>query len=137
MLRITPEMIDTDNLQDDIRTLRALRSEKTAMKSKIKIGGATYRVAQDDESLLDALISPYDYMDLIDALGEDEQSVELANQVYRQLYEKLRISRGELEAYNRLRGCVEHKDSWDAALLRNNIFKAAHALGIQLPSYMF
>lgn len=86
---------------------------------------------------MEALVDSYAFSELYDALENDEQSADLAEQVYRYFYDKFEMNRGELEAFNRLRSVVEHADSWDPSLLRNNIFKAAHSLGIELPSHMF
>lgn len=67
----------------------------------------------------------------------DEQSAKLLMEVYNALRARLKLSSGEGEAMNRIRGVVLRADSWPVDLLRNNIFKAAHSLGMKLPSMMF
>jgi hypothetical protein len=67
----------------------------------------------------------------------DEQSYDLAVEVYSKLREDLELDSGQNEALNRLRQCVERLSSMRPDAHRNNIFKAAHALGIKLPSSMF
>jgi len=90
------------------------------------------------DSMLEYVISQHGMMTLMDELEDvDDQSKDLAYDVYRALQKKLELPRGEQEALGRLRGCVENAKRWDPALLRNNIFKAAHSLGIRLPSGMF
>jgi hypothetical protein len=41
------------------------------------------------------------------------------------------------EALNRVRQLVTKGQTWDAGMLRNNVFKAANALGMKLPSGSF
>lgn len=67
----------------------------------------------------------------------DEQSTELLREVSHKLMEALKLSDGEEHALERLNGCVLNRNSWKPDLLRNNIFKAANALGMKLPSGMF
>jgi hypothetical protein len=61
----------------------------------------------------------------------------LAVEVYQKLQEKFRLSNDEQEALNRLIGSVRESTSFETDIHRNNIFKAAHALGIKLPSGIF
>jgi hypothetical protein len=68
---------------------------------------------------------------------QDEQSAKLLMEVYNVLRDRLKLSDGENEAMSRVRGMVTRGQNWDAALLRNNVFKAAHSLGMKLPSFMF
>jgi len=68
---------------------------------------------------------------------QDEQSAKLLMEVYNVLRETLKLSSGENEAMSRVRGMVTRGQFWDAGLLRNNVFKAAHSLGMKLPSMMF
>lgn len=68
---------------------------------------------------------------------EDEQSAELLLSVYNTLRSRLKLVAGESEALGRLRELTMRGQKWDAALIRNNIFKAANALGMKLPSAMF
>lgn len=90
------------------------------------------------DSMLEYVIPQREMLNLFNELeGVDDQSKDLAYEVYRALRKKLDLPRGEQEALNRLRMCVENAKRWDPALLRNNIFKAAHSLGMKLPSAMF
>ena len=68
---------------------------------------------------------------------EDQQSGSLALEVWWRLTEALTLTSGQGEALSRLMGSVENAGRWQADLQRNNIFKAAHSLGIRLPSAMF
>ena len=70
-------------------------------------------------------------------IEQDRQSADLFIDVVQQLQEEMNLSRGASEALSRIIGVVAHGQSWDIALLRNNIFKAANALGMDLPSHMF
>lgn len=67
----------------------------------------------------------------------DRQAADLLRDVMDQLTEELELSRGAQEALNRVRTIASRGQSWDPALLRNNIFKAANLLGMKLPSGMF
>lgn len=68
----------------------------------------------------------------------DEQTGELAVQVYLELIRRIEeaLGREGQEALNRLMLKSNFMKD-DTGLTRNNIFKAAHALGIELPSHMF
>jgi len=68
---------------------------------------------------------------------QDEQSAKLLMEVYNVLRARLKLSDGESEAMSRVRGMTTRGQNWDVDLLRNNIFKAAHSLGMKLPSMMF
>jgi len=90
------------------------------------------------DSLLDPVLGMHTLMPLIDRLDDvDEQSRDLAVQVYQTLVRKYALPQGDAEALRRLQACAKNAKTWDPALLRNNIFKAAHALGLKLPSGMF
>lgn len=67
----------------------------------------------------------------------DEMSANLMLQVYRTLGKRLTLTSDEMEAVSRIRDVVTRGKNWDAGLLRNNIFKAANALGLKLPSGSF
>lgn len=86
-------------------------------------------------------ISPLLILKLQNAMLEyrDEQSSKLVGEVYKTLSESTGgdFNSDEKEALRRLQGAVANMGKWDAGLLRNNIFKAAHALGMKLPSFMF
>lgn len=66
----------------------------------------------------------------------DEQTYKLAIEVYRELKDRFKMENNEQEALNRLQMSVNGRVKGEG-LHRNNIFKAAHALGIKLPSAMF
>ena len=72
-----------------------------------------------------------------DVERKDEQASQLLYEVWSKLSMRLSLDRGEQEAFLRLHQVIENADRWDAGLLRNNIFKAAQALGIKLPSMIF
>jgi hypothetical protein len=82
-----------------------------------------------------------DYTELVrvhrSLAGADDQSAKLLREVMAKLGDELELSRGAQEALQRLRGIASQGKSWDTALLRNNIFKAANSLGLRLPSAMF
>ena len=66
-------------------------------------------------------------------LKDDKQSAQLLMEVYYALQERLKLSDRENEAMNRLRRVISGRN----AATRNDIFKAADALGMKLPSMMF
>jgi len=65
----------------------------------------------------------------------DEQTYGLMVEVYDRLAKELELTSNQREALNRLRSSAEGR--FKSEMHRNNIFKAAHALGIKLPSSMF
>lgn len=87
--------------------------------------------------VIEAVLPQKDVLSLRKKLVSDEESKELAYEVYRYFVQRLDLKGNELEALRRLMGCIERREEWDAALLRNNIFKAAHSLGMKLPSSSF
>ena len=89
------------------------------------------------DSLIDNVVDKREVYKLIQALDEDEQTAQLVRDVYSELSDRLKLSNGEREALNRLLQSMNNANRFDASLHRNNIFKAAHALGIKLPSAMF
>jgi len=68
---------------------------------------------------------------------EDKQSAELLNATFDKISKELDLSSGAEHALSRLQGIVQYAKKWDISLLRNNVFKAANAVGIKLPSGMF
>lgn len=89
--------------------------------------------------IMDMVLPARDVMKLMSEMRKegDEQSAELAYEVYSTISERLNLSDNEASALGRLKGSVDATGRWDAALQRNNIFKAANLLGIKLPSSMF
>jgi len=85
------------------------------------------------DSLLELVIPKRDLYSL--KRDVDEQTWELAREVYVELMEALELTPAQQQALNRLRQSVDGNLSEEAN--RNNIFKAAHALGIRLPSSLF
>jgi hypothetical protein len=93
------------------------------------------RLLQADSSLLDQVLRDSVLQKLEHHV--DEQTWDLAVQVFQKLQEKFRMSSDEQEALNRLLASVKSGSMSDSDAHRNNIFKAAHALGIKLPSGSF
>jgi hypothetical protein len=67
----------------------------------------------------------------------DAQTWDLVVEVYMKLEKRFRMSNDESEALNRLLLSLRSASGYSAEEHRNNIFKAAHALGIKLPSGIF
>jgi hypothetical protein len=72
----------------------------------------------------------------MDDVGDD-QSATLIYEIVNRLAEELNTTDNSIAAIVRLGSCVEEANNWSPELLRNNIFKAANLLGIELPSGMF
>jgi len=69
---------------------------------------------------------------------EDRQAAQLYRELLYVLAEKLTPTDPNVEqALNRVLGMLSRGKSWDAATLRNNVFKAADLLGMKLPSGSF
>jgi len=84
------------------------------------------------------IVSKKDALLLHDRLRkEDPQSAELLLDVIHKLQQELDLDPATTSALSRVMGVVKSGRSWDTALLRNNIFKAANSLGMELPSHMF
>lgn len=67
----------------------------------------------------------------------DDQTADLFADVVTELMGKLDPGRGATEALLRIQDVVARGKSWDPALIRNNVFKAANSLGMRLPSHSF
>lgn len=91
---------------------------------------ATDRTANID--LLNEIVSQRDVAGL--KRKADEQTYKLAVQVYMELKKRISLDNRESEALNRLKYSVNASDE---GMIRNNIFKAADALGMKLPSSSF
>ena len=92
-------------------------------------------MSEHSKSAIDYIIAD---RDLLDAIGKaDDQSVDLLAQVFDTLRDRLAIDNGTAEALSRLLGLKAQGKDWDSGTIRNNVFKAAHALGLDLPSYAF
>jgi hypothetical protein len=100
--------------------------------------GTKSTVARDlvgNTSLIEQVLDQRELGSLEDVV--DEQTYRLMVEVYQRLRKDFELSNGQREAINRLRMSIESKRSWGGDMHRNNIFKAAHGLGISLPSSMF
>jgi len=69
--------------------------------------------------------------------AQDEQSLKLLDEIQWHFVERFDLKDAEERAWNRLRNMVHDGERWPADLLRNNVFKVANELGINLPSGMF
>jgi len=85
------------------------------------------------QSLIDAVLDQRKLAKLRKQM--DEQTYDLMVDVYDKLSDDLALTSGQQEAINRLQMSMEGRYQPD--MHRNNIFKAAHALGMKLPSMMF
>lgn len=75
---------------------------------------------------------------LLDKLEKEEPiTAKLTQDVLFEISNRLEIPDNTMEAINRLRNTANNNGRWDIDLMRNNLFKAAHALGIKLPHGMF
>lgn len=77
---------------------------------------------------------------LVDVLRDDvmdEQTQDLLGKVYEKLNVRLKLTNYERGALNRIKTSIERGKKQSPEMHRNNIFKAADALGIKLPSAMF
>jgi len=86
-------------------------------------------------SLLDYVLKDSEVAQLVDIV--DKQTYDLAVEVYMKLSEDLRLSSAQNEAIFKLKRCVQRGATMQPEAHRNEIFKAAHLLGIKLPSMMF
>lgn len=99
---------------------------------------ASKTASESGRNIFYRIVPQDDANDLYERLEkEDAQSAELFLDIIYAIQKQLDISSGAEEALRRVIGAVEHRRSWDAALLRNNIFKAANSLGMKLPSHFF
>jgi len=78
-----------------------------------------------------------EFMETQHSMANDEQSQQLFTDVCEHLNDKLKLSEAENEAMSRVMQIVKNRKSWKPDLVRNNVFKAAHSLGLKLPSHMF
>lgn len=85
--------------------------------------------------LFDYLVDPTEVFELHGAV--DEQTADLLYEIVVELQAQMEMPDGTLEALGRLLGALDNRNSWDEGLLRNNIFKVANSLGMELPGYSF
>lgn len=92
-----------------------------------------------DNEILGSLIEVDNLYRLIVRLRDkdgDEQSSDLLYQVATYFSKKFDLNPRELEAFKRMQTVVSRPTD-DASNIRNQVFKAAHALGMKLPSMSF
>lgn len=121
-------------------TCRALgiKHTRTAIKDYLNGSGKSADKKAGSNDVIEAILPMDDMAKLYHKLEkQDEQSAKLLMEVYDALRARLKLSDGENAAMSRVRGMVTRGQNWDPSLLRNNIFKAADALGMKLPSMMF
>ena len=111
------------------------RKKEAGMDREERIAGKVAKKVMASESLLDWVIKAEDVAKLDGVV--DEQTYDLAVEVYKTLRRDLALSSNQNEALNKLARCVQRGANMHPAGHRNEIFKAAHALGIKLPSGMF
>lgn len=85
--------------------------------------------------LFTSFVDTKKFLNTLRALGTDQQSQKLLEQVQRELVDRLTPDSSTERAINRLSNLVSGNQ--DPANLRNQIFKVANELGIRLPSGMF
>lgn len=89
-------------------------------------------------SVMEYVVSKKSFIDLFTKKGVlDEQTRDLLEAVYYTLAEKLELSDSEKGALNKLMTSIERGSKMSGEMHRNNIFKAADLLGLDLPSAMF
>lgn len=92
-------------------------------------------MAWENNSLIDGILDQNKLGDLSGYI--DDQTYDLMLEVYEKLQSDFKVSSAQNEAINRLKVCMDRGRGMQIDAHRNNIFKAAHALGIKLPSMMF
>ena len=142
LVKMAKSILSADNTKTfpcPVCGTKVLENTGYCVKCKKKVKKASQRVAKQitaSESLFqDYVLSQQDLLKLNKVV--DEQTWKLAVDVYRKLEKEFRVDGGQKEAINRLKMCVKNARSYDQGLHRNNIFKAAHALGMKLPSGSF
>jgi hypothetical protein len=119
-----------------LQPLRSRRDYGEEDMNNQKIARELLKVAREltaTESLIDQVLDQRKLARLQDDM--DEQTYDLMVEVFRKLADDFRLSSKQQEALNRLKMSMEGRYQPD--MHRNNIFKAAHALGMKLPSSMF
>ena len=89
-------------------------------------------------SLMDSVIPEEGFSDLYWKLEkEDKMSADLLRAVYDKLADRFKMSSSEEDAMSKIIWCIRNKNAFRVDALRNYIFKAAHSLGMKLPSSFF
>jgi len=132
------------DLQVELQRLASEAAEDRPSREKLAIDlrELADRLAGFDreagESVIEFVLPSKDQVTLHQAVEKnDEQAAHLLVDCFVELRKKLAIDRGTNEALSRLRDLSTRGLRWDPGLQRNNIFKAAHSLGLKLPSGMF
>lgn len=113
---------------EDVNNLEGYKSNKVSVLKKAL-----------NESIINDIINHNDLrkFTMSDAYTNDKDIQKLTSEVYSYFADKLRFNSNEIDAWRRLLNSIGKADSWRPEMQRNNIFKAAHSLGIKLPSAMF
>jgi hypothetical protein len=107
------------------------------MKLSELVRTAGLRTASSDNAFW-YLVPSRDYTEVAHSINDaDEQTAGLFVDVCEKLAGALKLSSGEAEALDRVLQVVKNHRTWKPDLIRNNVFKAANALGLKLPSHMF
>jgi thioredoxin-like negative regulator of GroEL len=133
LVKLAKELTAADTFPCPDCGTKVLEKTGYCVKCKKKVKAASRR--QASTSLLNFALPEKEMRKLEHHV--DEQTWDLAVEVYQKLQEKFRLNNDEQEALNRLIGSVRESTSFETDIHRNNIFKAAHALGIKLPSGIF
>ena len=107
-------------------------STEEALQHLSDLTGKRIKIAS--ESLLYSIIDPKEMQKLKSEV--DEQTFKLATKVMIKLAKELKLTDAQNEAINRMKQSISGHISGEA-VHRNNIFKAANAIGIDLPSSSF
>lgn len=134
-----------EELTTEIRTLLAYAEGENPSREKLaadltalaeRVGGTEKTASGQD--LFHMVVPQRAVMKMYSRLeDEDDQSAKLYQEVVSKLMDMLDMNRGAQEALRRIQDVSDRGQNWDIALIRNNIFKAANAMGIRLPSGMF
>jgi len=145
-LREIEKIIQWNEIFDDVEaTLSSKRSNKifnSLLKDfgikENKLNTKNKQTLKENRSLFDEMVPMEPLSKLFSRVSkEDKQAYDLLEKIYIRLRDEMKVEDNVEAAYNRLQQMMENGEKWDIALLRNNIFKAANLLGIELPSGMF
>jgi len=120
--------------------IRVLQKKNPILATKVAKALGYKIIAKNNKIVADTSIIEYivPQGDLADSFKNfDDQTQDLARDVWMMLKKKLTLSRSETEALNRLKQSVSNSSKWKEAMHRNNIFKAANSLKMKLPSSSF
>jgi hypothetical protein len=86
-------------------------------------------------SAIEYIVNFHAQSDTLIKMEGDDQSQQLFADVMNSLAKVMELTPGQMEALNRMVQVVENRGKWAPDLVRNNVFKAANALGMKLPSH--